>query len=513
VGVYDRNKSHAGRRPNYWIDYRVDGRRYQESARTSDRRVAEQLLRQRRCEIRDGVWRPPGERTLPARPTVAEYFEQWVKERRAAGVRTVADDETRLKEYVLPAIGAMRLDEVRRRDVKAMVSTLHTITSKATSRPLAPRSINHIYGAARAMFRAAVDDELISATPCTLRVRKGELPKVEDRDPKWRSGAVFSRAEVENLISAEVIPHDRRVLYALAFFLGARFGEVAGRRWADYDRDARPLGRMSIPTQYDNKPLKAARPREAPVHPVLASILAEWRLRGFPAMFGRQPRPADWIVPRRDDGGHRAQQSTWKHLQDDLTALGYRGRRLHDLRRSLVSIARADGARDDLLRWVTHGPRSDIMDVYTTPPWDSLCEQIACVRVERRVANVVPMRAAAGAETDRFGDTGGDTTSSMPAFLPQFAVRRAGLEPAKGTDGPDTPERVPADNAPAAARLAAVENAAARQMVTPGVTGPSHLRLRRVAALLRSRDSLSRDDRDELAFALDELADELEQRQ
>jgi hypothetical protein len=31
-------------------------------------------------------------------------------------------------------------------------------------------------------------------------------------------------------------------------------------------------------------------------------------------------------------------------------------RRQHDARRTFISIARADGARPDILRWATHGP-------------------------------------------------------------------------------------------------------------------------------------------------------------
>lgn len=90
MGVYDRNRGKRGRAPNYWLDYRVDGRRYQEPAGTGDHRAAEALLRDRKREIRDGVWRPPAERTTPARPTVADCVRQWFLDRTAAAARNKA---------------------------------------------------------------------------------------------------------------------------------------------------------------------------------------------------------------------------------------------------------------------------------------------------------------------------------------------------------------------------------------------------------------------------------------
>ena len=53
---------------------------------------------------------------------------------------------------------------------------------------------------------------------------------------------------------------------------------------------------------------------------------------------------------------------------NDLARLGYRPRRVHDLRRTFISLALADGARKDVLRWITHGPEGDIVDLYTTLP-------------------------------------------------------------------------------------------------------------------------------------------------
>jgi len=56
--------------------------------------------------------------------------------------------------------------------------------------------------------------------------------------------------------------------------------------------------------------------------------------------------------------------------------LGFRRRRGHDLRRSFISLALVDGARRDLLEVVTHGPRGDIISMYSTFPWPALCAEV-----------------------------------------------------------------------------------------------------------------------------------------
>lgn len=43
-----------------------------------------------------------------------------------------------------------------------------------------------------------------------------------------------------------------------------------------------------------------------------------------------------------------------------------------------------DGARRDLLESVTHGPRGDIVSVYTTFPWPGLCAEIEKLKIELR---------------------------------------------------------------------------------------------------------------------------------
>ncbi len=198
-------------------------------------------------------------------------------------------------------------------------------------------------------------------------------------------------------MSDERIPADRRVLYTLLGLGMLRHGEAAGLRWGNYhqpnDTDLKPLGRLVISTSYDTGKTKTRVERWMPVHPLLAAVLAEWRLDGWPHEFGRTPEPGDLIVPhtkptnrgpRVKFGGMRSDHDSYKRLRIDCEAMGLRKRRIHDLRRTGITLAREDGADKDVLCLCTHGGPEDIMDVYTSMGWAKLCAQVSPIALKRR---------------------------------------------------------------------------------------------------------------------------------
>jgi integrase len=329
--------------------------------------------------------------------TVKRYAEDWLEERRKRGLSNVDTDAGRLK-HAYPVIGHIPLRDVRPRHIRDLVRGLAAGCGPERDQ-LAPRTVRHVYGVLHTMFADAVGDELFEMNPCVLK--RGELPKKIDKDPTWRPTAVFTKAEVEQIISDERIPEDRRILYTLLFLAGVRFGEASALRWRAYDRETRPLGRLLIATTFDTKthkekPVKTERPREVPTHPTLAKVLAEWRLRGWQAMFGRKPGPDDLLIPSRE-GQNRNVNLALTRFHEDLNRTGLRRRRQHDVRRTFITLARTDGARSDVLEWITHGPRGDIINVYTSLPWDLLCGEVVKLKVRMREGKVIAIPKAASA--------------------------------------------------------------------------------------------------------------------
>jgi integrase len=261
----------------------------------------------------------------------------------------------------------MRLVDVRPKHIRELVLGLRK------AGVLAPRTIRNVYGALHCMFHSATAEELIAATPCVLA--RGVLPKLVDKDPEWRVTAVFTREEVERIISDDMILPDRRVYYAIMALAGLRHGEAANLRWRQIDGRREPLGAVNLGKT------KSGVPRSIPVHPTLARILGEWKLFGWEAVYGRKPEPDDFVVPTRLGTARDGSDSQHSFLED-LERIELRGRRQHDLRRTFITLCRADGARSDLLEHVSHGPRGRIIDVYTTWPWHVLCAEVAKLRLE-----------------------------------------------------------------------------------------------------------------------------------
>jgi integrase len=310
--------------------------------------------------------------------TVARWIAKWEKTRTHADA---GNEKQRLRDHVTPVIGPMPLGEVRPRHIAEVVLRLR-------AEGKAPKTIRNVYTAITALFRSAQLHDLVEASPCILR--RQELGEIEDSKQGWRATAVYNRNELERLISDERIDEDRRMLYALEGIGGVRHGEAAGLQWLHYDAELKPLGRLTVARSYDKTRTKTGRTRLMPVHPVLAAMLADWRLRGWSAMMGRQPKPEDLIIPtpkgsRTKLGSMRSKNYSGKLFAKDLVLLGLRHRRGHDLRRTMISLARSDGARKDLLELCTHTPKKDAaIDLYTTIEWPIFCAEIAKLQVSRR---------------------------------------------------------------------------------------------------------------------------------
>ncbi len=316
------------------------------------------------------------------RVTVSDFAADWLKKREALGIRTWDDDAARLRLHALPLLGKMPIDEVRPRH---LIEVIHELRSRGK---LAPRTVHHVYGTLHVMFGDAVIAELIDATPCVLK--RAQLGKKEDKNPEWRANAIFTRQELETLLSSESVPADRQLVYGLAGLAGLRAGELIALRWRHYDQDAQPLGRLVIAHSHDRESTKSGRSREVPVHPTLAAMLATWKLSGWQQIMAQQPEPDDLIIPSRLKQMRRGHHTRNK-LHDDLRRLGLRVRRVHDLRRTFITLARVDGASADILERVSHGPRGNIVDLYTSLPWESLCTEVAKLRVERRGGAVLSL--------------------------------------------------------------------------------------------------------------------------
>ena len=189
-----------------------------------------------------------------------------------------------------------------------------------------------------------------------------------------------------------------------------------------HDPSCDPLGRLSVTKSIHSvekrvKGTKTEQPREVPVHPHLAAILADWRsFHGWPLLFGGLPSRRTISCAIADRKAAIREPHAQEVPRRILDRLGLRRRRQHDARRTLVTLARTDGARTDILKWVVHGPGRSVVDLYTSPPWVTLCEAISCLRIAKPAGEVVELRQVAGATAySDAGETHSESTTSFAA--------------------------------------------------------------------------------------------------
>lgn len=318
----------------------------------------------------------------PGGPTVGDFIGVWLetqrKRSRAGDLYSAYTYESIAQHHLVPRFGHVPLKDVRPRDIRAWVEEMRDGGA-------APKSIANRYGMLHKVFADAVMEELLPVSPCVLT--RGALPTKRDKDPLWRSKAVFTPEEAWRLCTDPQLTEDRRVLYALVLLAGLRFGEASAMRWEYIDRRAKPLWRMLVAHSYSTrlnteKPVKTEFPRVVPIHPALATILLRWEA----AHPGHAPSDLLLRAPaighrRKGDDPHLTHRTAYHRWARDLRRLGMRHRRLHDARRTFISLCQADGADRGHLEWVTHGGPGDVMGDYTTLPWPTLCAAVSALKM------------------------------------------------------------------------------------------------------------------------------------
>jgi integrase len=307
--------------------------------------------------------------------TVGSWAREWLKTREQNG--DFRNTVSRLRDHVLPVIGKLAIDEVTPKEVNMIVQALRT-SKKAAG------TVRNVYSNLSAMFRDAIIEGHLEArdNPCVLG--SVQLGPIEDSKSGWRAGAVMSRLELRMLITDTRIPIDRRVQYGLLGLAALRDGEMVALQWGDI-RPAKPLNLILVRRSHESQRTKTVRERSMPVHPTLQLLLEEWAKR-WPVEFGK-PITDDALVmptiftahkgPRLPPGVMRTNGYVYHRWLRDLKCFGLRHRRVHDLRRTFISLARSDGAIEAILKWGTHSPPRTVMSMYTSIEWTALCGEVA----------------------------------------------------------------------------------------------------------------------------------------
>jgi integrase len=345
------------------------------------------------------TWDP--EKPAPEKSSVLQYVRKWAE---GQTYESAPKDRRRVELYIAPSpIAYLDITELRPKSVALWIGWLRELPSERGGK-LSASSVRNAFDVLQRAMNAAVVDELVPTNPCPL-VRRN-LPVKRDKNPVARDGWIFTRDQIERLISDESIKPDRRAQYAVLFLTGMRFGEFAALRWRDYDRTMQPLGRITVARAIKSVSgvegrTKTEAIKRVPVHPTLAAILAEWQLAGWPQAFDRAPTPDDYVLPTvrgRCKGNPRNSSASNRSFKADQKKVGMAAPlHQHVARHSFISLAQDDGGEGAILKWVTHAPpnKSGGHDGYNRGQWVRLCEELKKFRIERRGGGkVLGMREA-----------------------------------------------------------------------------------------------------------------------
>ncbi|MGZ4221858.1 MAG: tyrosine-type recombinase/integrase [Solirubrobacteraceae bacterium] len=317
-----------------------DGRRIQKTFPTEA--AALRWREDARVDLRRGV-------LMAARPAVLrEFADAWLAGAGDGSIRNRSGDrykpstirgyEQALREYVLPELGAVKLQDLRRQDIQRLADEL-------SSGDISAATVRNALLPLRAICRRALSRGDIRVNPTTGI----EIPAARGRRMRFAT-------PYEAHLLIEAAPPEDHVLWATAFYAGLRRGELQALRWADVDLAG---GVLSVERSWDVKagliePKSTAGRRKVPIAAILRDYLVDHRLDG-----------REGLVFGRGDGTPFAPSSISLRAANAWKREGLRPITLHECRHTFASLMIAAGVNPKALQtFMGHSSITVTLDRY-----------------------------------------------------------------------------------------------------------------------------------------------------
>jgi integrase len=308
------------------------------------------VARELQGEYDAGTWDPwaPPPPPTPKTETLAAYSERWLKHRREVrGLRSVDDDESRLKHWILEEWGSLPMRDVTRVHIEAMRDHLDVSLETGLIRW---KTATNIWTVCTSLFddatnaKARTNLRVLDANPC-IGVRPPEKGE-------QRAKTFLYPSEFLGLMQCELVDVTFRRLVAIAVYTFMREGELAALEWAAVDLEH---GQIHVHQAENGKTFEVGRPKTAagvrtvPIEPALVPLLEQMRRerptdrRVFPA-FPAQRDASAWL--RKGLLAAGAKREALHVASSDTTRLALR---FHDLRSTGITWCGVRGDSDMLV--------------------------------------------------------------------------------------------------------------------------------------------------------------------
>jgi integrase len=283
------------------------------------RKDAERYLTEIEAAKLRGTWVDPAH----GRVRFLAWFGEWWATTINLRPKTRTRNAMVFRLYVLPRFGAVPLDAITQREVRAWVTSL-------TGRGLSPATVHKAYQLFAKSMAAAVDGGMLTVTPC----RGVLLPKVEYEEMRY-----LNPAEIACL--AEAIRPGYQALVFLGAYGGLRIGELAGLRRSRLDLVHGLVDVAETVVEVEGRLLfgppktRAGRRRIRLPRRVVDELALHLRAPG---------RPTDPVFRSPAGGPLRVTAFRNRIWRPATLAAGLPGLRIHDLRHTAVALWIAAGA-------------------------------------------------------------------------------------------------------------------------------------------------------------------------
>jgi integrase len=302
----------------WWITYYVGGRPIPESSGSTDKAKAENLLKQRIGEI------ATGRDVSPDRATINDLCALVITDYTVRKLRDAAIVKWRYEANIKPAIGNLLAARFGASQVRAFVSARR---EAGASDPTINRELSII----RRGFRLGFEED----PPMVRRV-----PHILKLDEDNARQGFLTPAQYETLLAS--LPERLKALFAVAYHVGTRKGELRKIKWSQVDFDAQCIRLQASQT-------KGKKARELPFYGEMEHWLRRQRERcpeGCQWVFFHNSRPVG------------AQLRGWREACE---AAGVPALLFHDLRRTAVRNMRLAGI-DQSVRMKISGHKTTSME-------------------------------------------------------------------------------------------------------------------------------------------------------
>lgn len=290
--------------------------------------------------------------------TVQEYIEQWLEEvhKPLIKLKTYIDYRSLVKNYIVPGLGAIKLQKLTPQQVQAFYS-------KKLSEGFASKTVKNIHVLLHKALADAVKWNMLSRNVCDA-VTPPRLSRKEH--------SVLTPEQARNLLK-QIKGHRFEALLTLALVTGMRCGELLALHWLDIDFATCNLQVKRTVTHFKNlgyveaEPKTAKSRRQIRLPLFVVEILINHQAQQDEL---RRKNPDVWtekgLVFTGATGNYISLTTLRKTFNSVLKQASLPHMRFHDLRHSAATILLSQGTHPKVVQEILgHSQISVTLDVYS----------------------------------------------------------------------------------------------------------------------------------------------------